>query len=260
MITHSGGGGQDRGRMHPDTGSPHSFLFSLSLSFPVRASHCGKLACICRRGNLRSTSVTFRVHVSSVKRQNLKIPVVREHPQPSAHQRLGVRLRAGLMRASTADVRDPAAEMTSCLPSCRPVPTVCARKSAADVDIYIQHTCQWGCCVRGCFLHAAGVPTKPQRGRWQTGQLKQASDPNFTDSHSTVFLNSSCKMNIQSFVELILDIFPFSGSISAVSDQATWSHRGWIHSTGPPSLLGNGILLESAAKWSNIDKHRCRQK
>lgn len=164
------------------------------------------------------------------------------------------------MRASTADVRDPAAEMTSCLPSWRPVPTVCARQSAADVDIYIQHTCQWGCCVRRCFLHAAGVPTKPQRRRWRTGPLKQASDANFTDLHSTVFPNSSCEMNIQSFVELILDIFPFPGSISSVCDQATWSHRGWIHSTSPPSLLGNGILLESAAEWSNTDKHRCRQK
>lgn len=79
------------------------------------------------------------------------------------------------------DVRDPAAEMTSILPSCHSVPTACARKTAGDIDIYIQHTCQRRFCVTRCFLYSAGIPPKPQRRYWQTMQLKKTSDANFID-------------------------------------------------------------------------------
>lgn len=48
---------------------------------------------------------------------------------------------------SNKDVRDPSAEMTSILPSCHSVPTVCARKTGGDIDIYVRHTCEWGFCV-----------------------------------------------------------------------------------------------------------------
>lgn len=126
LITHSGGGGgagPDRGRMHPDTGSPHFFLFCLSLSFPVRASHCGKLACICRRGHLRSTSVTRRgprldrgpAHAEA----HGEAPAFKDSSGQGTLLTIRpsggwvVKLCARLMRASTADVRDPAAEMTS---------------------------------------------------------------------------------------------------------------------------------------------------
>lgn len=66
------------------------------------------------------------------------------------------------------DMRDPAAKMTSILPSCHSVPTLFARKAASDIDIYIWHTCQLGFCVRRCFLYSAGIPTEPQRRYWQT--------------------------------------------------------------------------------------------
>lgn len=141
ILRVSGWGGQHRGRMHPVTGSPHSFLFCLFWSFPVPASHRGKLPRISHFYHPRlplhpMLSVLWSSAFKSQRSQanaDVGIGGASSHFLERFQECFWGSASRGLflLRAcdNDKDVRDPAAEMTSILSSCYSVPTVSARKT-----------------------------------------------------------------------------------------------------------------------------------